>query len=140
MEYKRFGQTIVARVQRGEELLTAIQTLAEQENITLASVSGIGACDKVKLGFYQLSAHEYSESIYQEDLELTSLLGNITQKNKDYYGHFHATFGREDGSVIGGHLVSARVSVTGEIFIHCLQGTVNRQADAETGINLLRFE
>ncbi|WP_282920082.1 PPC domain-containing DNA-binding protein [Ignavigranum ruoffiae] len=140
MEYKRFDQTIVLRVQRGEELLTSIHKVAEAENISLASVTGIGACDEVKLGFYQLSTHEYNESVYQEDLELTSLVGNITEKDQAYYGHFHATFGREDNSVIGGHLVSARVSVTGEIIIHCLPGQVNRQADQETGINLLSFE
>jgi predicted DNA-binding protein with PD1-like motif len=41
--------------------------------------------------------------------------------------------------VIGGHLNQARISVTCEMFIHILDGQVDREKDPETGINLLKF-
>lgn len=139
MEYRRFGQDLVLRIQRGEEILAAIEEVAKQESVTLGSVTAIGACNYAKLGFYQLSNKEYSELILEEDMELTSLVGNITLKDGQYYGHYHANFGKEDGTVHGGHLVAAKVSVTCEVFIHVIEGQVDRQADPETGINLIEF-
>ena len=139
MDYRRFGQTIALRVQRGEDILEAIKTMAIKEDIRLGSVTGIGACDYVRLGFFQLKTQEYTETLFEEDLELTSIVGNITCKDGAYYGHFHGNFAKADSSVIGGHLVEARVSVTGEIMIQVIDGQVERQMDSETGVNLFKF-
>lgn len=138
MEYQRFDQTIVLRVARGEEILSAIEELAKTENIQLAQVQGIGACDKVEIGFYNVDQQVYHPHAYQEDLELTNLTGNITTKDGDYYGHFHANFGREDGQVIGGHLNEAWVSGTAEIFISIIDGQVDRVKDDQTGIFIIK--
>ena len=53
MEYKRFGSTVVARIDRGEEVLSALKDIALRENIKLAAVSALGAteqkiCVKIK--------------------------------------------------------------------------------------------
>ena len=42
MEYRVFGKTVVARIDRGEEILASITTLCNAEKIRLGSVSGIG--------------------------------------------------------------------------------------------------
>ena len=42
MEYRKFGNTIVARIDRGEEILAAIREIAGAENIQLASVTQTG--------------------------------------------------------------------------------------------------
>lgn len=43
MEYKVFGNTVVARIDRGEEILDKLRELAEKEQIKLASVQALGA-------------------------------------------------------------------------------------------------
>ena len=42
MEYKRFHDTIVVRIDRGEEILTQLKEVALKEKITLASVQALG--------------------------------------------------------------------------------------------------
>ena len=43
MEYKRFGNTIVARIDKGEEILDKVKEIALKENIKLATINALGA-------------------------------------------------------------------------------------------------
>ena len=43
MEYRVYGQDVVVRMDRGEEILDCIRQVCEKEHILLGSVSGIGA-------------------------------------------------------------------------------------------------
>ena len=43
-------------------------------------------------------------------------------------------------NTIGGHLINATISLTGEIFITPLNGTVERKFCEKTGLNLLSFQ
>ena len=51
MEYKRFGDTYLVRLEKGEEILTSLTRLAEKEDIHLASVSGLGAINSFTAGY-----------------------------------------------------------------------------------------
>lgn len=39
MEYKKFNNTVVARIDKGEEILEKIKEIASKENIKLANYS-----------------------------------------------------------------------------------------------------
>ena len=43
MEYRRFGDTIIARIDKGEEIVAQVRRIAEAEEIRLASVETLGA-------------------------------------------------------------------------------------------------
>ena len=43
MEYKRFGNTVVVRMDKGEEIVEQVKQVALRENIKLAQVSALGA-------------------------------------------------------------------------------------------------
>lgn len=139
MEYRRFNDTVVLRVNRGEELIEAITTVAKKETIRLGSVSGIGACDSVDIMVYDVAAQVYEKNTLNEALELTSLNGNISEMDGECYVHLHANFGDSRGLIYGGHLNRAQISGTGEIFIQIVNGHADRSKDAETGLNLFDF-
>ncbi len=139
MEYKRFDNTITARLDRGEEILTEIEKIAKAESIKLAKVSAIGAVNDFTVGVYDVDKKEYKANSFTGDYELLSLLGNINTMNGEYYCHLHMSAGNEKGEVFGGHLNRAVISVTCEMFIDIIDGTVDREHNDEIGINLFKF-
>ncbi|MCE5192431.1 MAG: PPC domain-containing DNA-binding protein [Candidatus Cryosericum sp.] len=139
MEYTRSGDLIALRVNRGEEIISCVKTVCEKEQVHFGSISGIGAVDHVVVGLYHVADKRYESNTFDGEMEVTSLLGNATEKEGQVYLHFHAAFAKEDGQVVGGHLNEARVSGTAEIFIHTAPGSIDRKADPVTGLNLFDF-
>ena len=139
MQYRVFGDTYVVRLQRGEEVLACLRELCEKESISLGTVSAIGAVNHVVVGVYRGDAQKYVANTFDGVMELTSLMGNITEKDGEPYLHLHATFGDLTGKVIGGHLNEAVVSATCELFVRKVEGHVGRRLDPETGLNIFDF-
>ena len=139
MEYRRFDNTIAARIDRGEEILTELKKIALAERIRLGHVSALGAVGDFTVGVFYTAEKKYDSNRFTGDWEIVSLTGNITQMNGEYYAHLHMSAGGKDGKVVGGHLNSATVSATCEMFITVLDGTVERRYSGEVGLNLFEF-
>lgn len=139
MEYKRFNNTIVARIDRGEEILAQIKELALKENIKLAHVSALGATNDFTVGVYKVNEKKYYKNHFVGDFEIVSLTGTINTMNHEFYTHIHMSAGNDSGEVFGGHLNEAIVSATCEVVITIIDGEVDRFLDDETGLNLFLF-
>ena len=139
MEYKRFGDTIFARLDRGEEILEQLKILALQENIKLASVRGLGAVDEFTVGVFKTDRKQYDANSFTGYFEIVSLTGTITTMDGEYYAHLHMSTGNEKGEVFGGHLNRAMISATCELVIQVVDGTVERRFDPEIGLNVFKF-
>ena len=97
MEYRVYGQDVVVRMDRGEEILDCIRQVCEKEHILLGSVSGIGAIGEVTLGVFNREKFIYEKRDYTGDMEIASCSGNIsTMKGKNYL-HIHMVVGNEPG-------------------------------------------
>ena len=139
MEYKRCGDTIFARLDRGEEILEQLKILALQENIKLASVRGLGAVDEFTVGVFKTDRKQYDANSFTGYFEIVSLTGTITTMDGEYYAHLHMSAGNEKGEVFGGHLNRAMISATCELVIQVVDGTVERRFDPEIGLNVFKF-
>ncbi len=139
MEYKRFENTIILRMDRGEEILETLKTVALKENIKLASVSAIGACDHFVAGVYSIPEQKYYKNEFNGVFEITALVGNINTMNGEYYAHLHITCADEKCNCLGGHLNEARISATCEMVINIIEGNVDRVKNPDTGINVFKF-
>ena len=139
MEYRRFGDKIVARIDRGEEILEQVKELARRESITLACVTALGATNDFTVGVYKVEEQRYYANEFRGNFEIVSLTGTINTMDGAFYAHLHMSAGNVRGEVFGGHLNCATVSATCEVVIRLLDGTVNRRRDPETGLNLFRF-
>lgn len=139
MEYKRFENTVFARIDRGEEIVETLKKICEKENITLAHVSAIGAVGDFTVGVFKTAQKQYFSNSFKGDFEIVSLSGTVTQMNGEHYFHLHMSAGNEKGEVFGGHLNMAVVSATCEMVIDIADGCVNRRFSDEIGLNLFDF-
>ncbi len=139
MQYKRFGSTVIARVDKGEEILGQLREVCLRENIKLASVSAIGAVDRFTVGVFLPEKREYVSNDFAGDYEIASLSGTVTTMDGEYYAHIHMCADNRRGMACGGHLNRARVSATCELVINVLDGEVNRRFDEAVGLNLLEL-
>lgn len=139
MEYKRFNNTIVARIDKGEEILEKVKEISLAENITLASVSAIGAINQFTVGVFKTEEKKYYANEFKGNFEIVSLSGTINTMNHEFYTHLHLSAGNDKGEVFGGHLNEAFVSATCEMVINIIEGIVDRKYDENIGLNLFVF-
>lgn len=140
MEYRKFEDTYVIRLNKGEEVINSLKEICKEENIKLAEITGLGASDLVEIGIFNVYTKEYKTKLFEGMFEITSLVGNVTRKDGEVYLHIHINFGDEDGLVKGGHLVQARISATSEIILRKIEGEVERKLNNEIGLNLFDFK
>lgn len=139
MEYRRFQDTIVLRLDPDEEIIEQLTALAVQENIRLAEISGLGAIKEFHICVFDVKEKQFYNNQYQEPMELISLSGTITRQDGKPYLHIHASAGNGSGSAFGGHLKKAVISATGEITVRVVDGEVGRKYSEEIGLNLFHF-
>ena len=140
MDYRRFGTTIVMRIDKGEEVLTQLKAMALKEDIKLASVRALGATNDFTVGVFKVDEKKYYANHFTGDFEIVSLTGTISTMNGEYYAHLHMSAGDAQGRVFGGHLNEAIISATCEMVVEVIDGRVERAYDDDIGLNLFKFE
>ena len=139
MDYRKFNHAIVARIDKGEEILEKVKEIALKEKIKLANVNALGATNDFTVGVFKTDEKKYYSNEFQGNFEIVSLTGTINTMNGEPYIHIHMSAGNDKGEVYGGHLTKAVVSATCEMVINVIDGAVDRYFDEEIGLNLFKF-
>ena len=139
MEYRKFDNVIVARIDKGEEILEKVKEIALKEDIKLANVNALGATNEFAVGVFKVDEKKYYKNEFKGNFEIVSLTGTINTMNNEFYSHIHMSAGNDKGEVFGGHLNKAIVSATCEMIINIINGRVDRNFDEEIGLNLYKF-
>lgn len=137
MDYRALtgGREFVARLSHDEDWRAQIETFADEEAIDAAFFYGLGAVKDATLSFYDHDEQEYHSVSFDEPLEVTACLGNISDLYGERFAHTHMTLSREDGTTLAGHLDSATV-FAGELYIREFQTELERKGDETTGLDL----
>lgn len=144
MDYKKNGDAIYIRIDKGEEIFHAIASVCEQERINGGSFQGIGACDAATLSTYIPQRQDFIDHPLSGTLEMICLMGNVSVDAQGRTSlHAHAAFSYlKDGvepAVAAGHLKEARIGYTGEIVLRPFGAKIGRKRDAEAGIDVWQF-
>ena len=140
MDYRRFGKTILARIDKGEEILAQLKAIALREEIKLASVRALGAVGDFTVGVFKVAEKKYYANHFAGDYEIVSLTGTVSTMKGEYYAHLHMSAGNDKGHVFGGHLNEAIVSATCEMVIEIIDGQIDRAFNEDVGLNLFKFD
>lgn len=140
MEYRKSGNHYVVRIDRGEEVLEKLTELCSKEGIASGAVYGLGASDRVVIGLYSVSQQVYLKKELQGEMEITSLIGNISRKDGVPYLHLHINVCNPEMQVFGGHLNECRISATCELIVTPGEGGIGRRIDPQIGLNVYTFE
>lgn len=166
MEYRRKGDTIVARLDRGEELVEKLRELAALENIRFATVIGHGQSNSAELYTFNdrrpgiLSRKkpgpvaEYAEMWHlpeKEDYVMASITGFVlgpdtvdltvtisTPCASEY--EFLDSPQKNSGRCWAGHVKSAKVSTSCTIVLELIDLDAHLTRPDELGYDVLEFD
>lgn len=140
MEYKKFGNTIIARLDVGDEIMESLKKIVESEKIKLAQINGLGGTNDFTIGVRSHETKKYDPTDYNGRFEIANIHGNVTTLNGSPYLHVHIGCGNEKGEYRGGHLIRCVIGATAEIFITTYEGAIDRKVDPQTGLNVFKFD
>ena len=89
MEYMKFDDAYVVRLDRGEEIVESLTKICDREKITLATIEGIGAADHAVIGLYNVGEQVYHKTELNGPMEITALTGKVSTKDANTYLHIH---------------------------------------------------
>jgi predicted DNA-binding protein with PD1-like motif len=130
-------QTYVLVFDTGEMVTSPLLTFAREHAIEAASFNGVGAFERVTIGYFELQHRDYKHIDIDEQVEVVSLVGNVALGNDGPKLHAHVVVGKSDGSAYGGHLIEGRVRPTLEIVLVETPAHLRRRSDPATGLALI---
>ena len=123
----------------GDEVVRDLTDFAKENKLHAASITAIGAFSNTELGYFDLAAKDYKKIPVTEQVEVLSLIGDITQYKGEPKLHAHVVVGKHDGTAHGGHLLKAIVNPTLEVVITEVPIYLNRELDPAVGIPLIKL-
>ncbi len=121
-------------------MMAALAAFCREQDIRCGTVSGIGAVRNATFRFLDPATNNYVDKTFAEQMELTNIIGNISEKDGEVYLHVHVTASRRDYTCIGGHLLSTEINGACELVIERIPALAGRRFDPETGLNLYKFD
>src|SRR5205807_2302434 len=97
-------RTFFLVLDRGEEFVGTLRQFAEQQRIRGGRFAALGAFEKCTVGWWSWTEKDYEKRDIDEQVEVLSVIGDISVERGKTRIHAHATLGRRDGIDVGGHL------------------------------------
>jgi len=114
-ECAKVNRIFFARLSEGEDLIEAVEKIAEKEKIEFGVFFVIGTLKKAVFGFYSPQMRPVT---MEEPLEITSCIGNISRKDEKLKVHAHINITDSKFHCYGGHLLSGcEIDRVGELAI-----------------------
>lgn len=120
-----------------DEAMSAITSFATQQRLRTSQFRAIGAFANVVVAYFDWASKEYQKIRVNEQVEVLSLLGDLTFSDGKPHVHAHVVVGKADATAHGGHLIEGHVRPTLEIVLTETPFHLERRFDAQSGLSLL---
>jgi predicted DNA-binding protein with PD1-like motif len=123
---------------QGDEFIETMRSHARRAGTKAAHFTALGAFRSARLAYFDWETKEYVEIPVDEQVEVTSLVGDVGIHDGEPVIHAHCVLGRSDGSAITGHLLEGHVRPTLELFFTAYDSSLVREIDEESGLPEIR--
>ncbi|OAT85495.1 PPC domain-containing DNA-binding protein [Desulfotomaculum copahuensis] len=134
------GRVLTGRLEKGVDLLPALEQICRHENIELAAIQAIGAVSSARVGYYRQAEMTYTYLDFPAPHEIIALQGNVSLKDGRPFVHAHVALMGADGRLVGGHLAEKTIVFACEYviteYIQGHGGIFERVLDQPTGLYL----
>jgi uncharacterized protein len=131
------AKTYAVIFDKGDEVIAGLQTFANEHDVATYQIVGIGAFSDVTLGYFDRARKDYTKIPLAEQVEVLSLVGDISRAGDKPQVHAHVVVGKADGTAWGGHILAAHVWPTLELIVTEAPAHLQRTHDPETGLALI---
>jgi len=132
--------TYVLVFDKGDELIENLKRFAEEHGVFACHFTAIGAFQRATLGYFDRDMKDYIKIPINEQVEVLSLVGDISGEYGKPKIHAHVVIGKRDGTAHGGHVLEAIVWPTLEVILEETPKHLGRKYDPETGLSLIDLE
>ena len=142
MKYRQLDpspKTFILVFEHGDELASGLLGFAEEQMLSAASFTAVGALSSVRLAWFSWETKKYEPSVtLDEQVELLSLIGDVALNGNKPVVHAHVVVGKKDGTAHGGHLLEAHIRPTCEVVLTESPVHLQKEIDPESGLALIR--
>jgi predicted DNA-binding protein with PD1-like motif len=129
--------TYAVALETGDEVIGTLGAFVRDEEVEAASITAIGGFERAVLGYFDWQTKLYTKFAVDQQVEVLSLIGDVAVADQGPSLHVHAVLGKSDGSVVGGHLLEARVRPTLEVILIQPPSYLSKRKDPATGLPLI---
>ena len=133
------GTTYAIVFDTGDEVMTGLTAFAKEHRLEASDFTALGAFSRALLGFFEVDQKDYRKIPVEEQVEVLTLVGNITLDEGEPKVHAHVVLGCADGTTRGGHLLEGRARPTLELILSESPLQLRRRLDAASGLALIRL-
>jgi uncharacterized protein len=130
-------RTFVLVCETGDEAMKALTSFAAEQRLGGSQFTAIGAFSRAIVAYFDWPSRQYRHVSIDEQVEVLSLVGDVTIENDQPKVHAHVVVGKADATAHGGHLIEGLVRPTLEVVITEAPRHLQRRFDPASGIALI---
>ena len=132
-------RTFALVFQTGDEVVAGLEAFAKEQRLAASQFTGLGALKDAVLGFFDWETKDYRRIPVREQVEVASLVGDVTLGENGPKVHPHIMLSKSDGAALGGHLLEAHVRPTLEVVLTESPAHLHRKHDPDSGLALINL-
>jgi predicted DNA-binding protein with PD1-like motif len=121
----------------GDEAMASLVAFATEHQLKAAHFTAIGAFSRVVVAFFDWTTKEYRHIPIDEQVEVLSLIGDISIEERQPKVHAHVVLGKADATAHGGHLIEGSVRPTLEVVLTETPRHLRRRHDPVSRLALI---
>jgi len=130
-------RTFVIVLATDDEAVKSLTSFAVNQRLAASHFTAIGAFSRAVVAYFDWSAKQYRHISIDEQVEVLSLMGDVTIEDGKPKVHAHVVLGKADATAHGGHLIEASVRPTLEIVVTETPRPLHRRFDPASGVALI---